>query len=45
MCVAVLKAEIEWKLLKLNQYGRGQCATCGAPVVEVTDVLRSERKL
>lgn len=40
-CVAQLWAEIQHKIVELNRYGRAQCETCGAPIADASDVLRS----
>jgi hypothetical protein len=46
-CVAQLRAEIGYKLWRLNlvSHGRACCETCGAPLGLVGDVLREVRDL
>lgn len=40
-CVQQLWIEIHAKLEPLNRHGRAHCGTCGAPITQVSDVLRS----
>jgi hypothetical protein len=44
-CVSRLKAHINYHLGKLNAIGVGCCGSCGAPIVELSDVLREVVKL
>lgn len=44
-CVERLRSHIKHSLTQINQRGRAYCDTCGAPLVEVEDVLRSVRRL
>lgn len=44
-CVLRLQAELHYRLMKLNTWGLCACATCGAPVVEVGDVVRAVEEL
>lgn len=40
-CLLRLIAEVGYRLDKANQFGIGQCGSCGAPMATVTDVVRS----
>lgn len=44
-CVLRLQAEVGYRLMKLNTWGLCACATCGAPVAEVGDVVRAVEEL
>lgn len=44
-CVMRLTAEVGVKLEYANQFGIGQCDSCGAPVTVVGDVVRNFREI
>jgi hypothetical protein len=46
-CVRMLHDQLEMDLRQLNKvtHGRAHCGGCGAPVAEVSDVLRAVSKL
>lgn len=39
-CLAALRTDIAAKLYQLKPWGRPACAGCGAPIAEITDVIR-----
>lgn len=44
-CLEMLKAEIAAPVNRLNRIGLTRCAGCGAPVVEVGDVVRAVHEI
>ena len=44
-CLAEIERDVVATVKRLNKFGRRACLTCGAPVVDVFDVLRDRKKL
>jgi hypothetical protein len=44
-CVAEVDIVVADQVKRFNLFGRKMCLTCGAPVVDVKDILRERKKL
>lgn len=44
-CMDEVESDVRSHVRKLSRFGRPMCLTCGAPVVDVGDILRDRKRL